>query len=310
MEFHTKLIKIILFLIFISVLLMPAAELCLAQEKSSLFPQDQYIKQKFYPDNGETDVIAKDLNAIENNTNDANLMFLAKEVEQDHIIAQKNIFLINKLAAKEAEKENLAEQNRFLIRKMLSLISEKQALRENLTKENQALTQKAASLVNMLAEREAEKESLARQNQALEQEMNSLVDRISDKEAGKKNLGQKKKIAAFLMDLSKKEMSEKGDLRNEIANLKKTIDEERTIFNEKLGAVYIQAKKYNEAIGVYEEELAYNPNNPIPAYYLGLLYKYSEKNPKKAVQYLRKYIELAPKGEYIKKAKELIKILE
>jgi len=292
--------KIILLLIFISVLPIFPIKLCLAQEDPSLFIHEQQeIKQKFYLNNRGTEVI-----------DDANLMISAKEAEQDHIIAQKIIFLIDILVTKEVEKENLEKQNRALTQKMLSLVSEKQAVKESLTKENQALTQRIASLANILAEKEVEKESLTKENQALAQEMNSLIDKISEKEAGKNNPGLKKKVSDFLMDLSKKEMKEKEALRSEIINLKKTLNDERAILYEKIGIAYTQAKMYNEAMNAYEKALAYNPNNPNICYYLGLLSKYEEKNPKKAVQYLRRYITLAPRGEYVKKAQELIKMLE
>jgi tetratricopeptide (TPR) repeat protein len=302
--------KIILFLIFISGLAMLIAKLCLAQEDSSLFVQNQDIKQKIYSNNRETETIAKDLNSIENEMDDAHLMVSAEEIKQDTIIAQKIIFLIDSLATKEVEKESLVEQNKSLTQKMLSLISEKQTEKANLTRQNQVLTQKITSLINALAEKEAEKENLVKENQALSQEISSFLDKISEEKAEKYNPGQKKKMASFLIDLSKKEIKEKEDLRSEIANLKKTLNEERAMLHEKLGAVYIHAKMYNEAMDAYEEALTFNPNNPIPVYYLGLLYKYTEKDSAKAVQYLRRYIKLAPKGEYIKKAQELIKILE
>jgi len=143
--------KIILFLIFISGLAMLIAKLCLAQEDSSLFVQNQDIKQKIYSNNRETETIAKDLNSIENEMDDAHLMVSAEEIKQDTIIAQKIIFLIDSLATKEVEKESLVEQNKSLTQKMLSLISEKQTEKANLTRQNQVLTQKITSLINALA---------------------------------------------------------------------------------------------------------------------------------------------------------------
>jgi len=291
----------ILCLIFVSILFAPIANVCWAQEDPSLFAQNQDIKQEIYSNNKET----------ENKIDDTNLTISSEEVKKTRAIAKKVItLLIDKLAAKGVEKENVEKKNLALTQKMLSLISEKQAVKESFTKQNQALTQRIPSLINILSEREAEKESLIKQNQALVQEMEYLVNRISEKEVGKENPDLKKKVAAFLMDLSKREMEEKDVLRNEIDNLKKTLDEERAALNEKLGIAYIHAKMYNEAICAYEEVLTFNPNRTMPVYYLGLLYKYAEKNPKKAVQYLHRYVELAPKGEYAKKARELIKILE
>jgi tetratricopeptide (TPR) repeat protein len=108
--------------------------------------------------------------------------------------------------------------------------------------------------------------------------------------------------------LSKKE-AEIEKLKEELFFLKKTLREEKANLYEKLGTAYIKSKLYQEAIDAYNKSLKYNLQNPKVYYYLGLLYQYAEHNSQKATEFLKKYVKMAPQGEYVKKAKKLIEIL-
>ena len=61
-----------------------------------------------------------------------------------------------------------------------------------------------------------------------------------------------------------------------------------------LGAAYIKAKMFVEAISAYEALIKFNPKNAQAHYALGLLYKQQENDYVKAIDHLKQYLKYNP----------------
>lgn len=79
---------------------------------------------------------------------------------------------------------------------------------------------------------------------------------------------------------------------------------------EELGAVYVQAKLYDNAIDTYVKVVKLDPKNAEVNYNLGLLYKHSQSDNKKALYHFKKYLQLNPKAKNKKEVEYLIKMLQ
>lgn len=79
---------------------------------------------------------------------------------------------------------------------------------------------------------------------------------------------------------------------------------------EELGTAYVQAKLYDNAIDAYAKTITLDPENAEVNYNLGLLYKHSRSDDKKAAYHLKKYLQLNPKAKNKKEVEYLIKMLQ
>lgn len=104
--------------------------------------------------------------------------------------------------------------------------------------------------------------------------------------------------------------NENGKLSNDIAALKDTAKKEKAELYEELGTAYTQAKLYDNAIEAYEKSLAFNRRNADVYYYLGLLYKHSNNNDKKAIYNLKQYLNYKPLAKNKDEIKYLIEMLK
>ena len=98
-------------------------------------------------------------------------------------------------------------------------------------------------------------------------------------------------------------------LRQEIRDLEKNIERERGVVYGELGSAYMQAGFFDLAIDAYQKSLKFNSDNPEVHYKLGLLYKHSRDNSRKAIYHLRKYLELDREAKNKKEVEYLIDML-
>jgi len=98
------------------------------------------------------------------------------------------------------------------------------------------------------------------------------------------------------------------DRVNKIKDLKK----DKSLLNllyANLGLTYTLAVDFDSAIKAFEEAIKFDAQDAYSFYNLGLLYS-AQANPKKAVKYYKKYLELVPSGPKVEEVKERIKTLE
>lgn len=104
--------------------------------------------------------------------------------------------------------------------------------------------------------------------------------------------------------------NENEKLYNDITALKDAAKKEYAALYEELGTAYTQAKLYDNAIKAYEKSLVYDQRNADVYYYLGLLYKHSGKNDKKAIFNLKQYLKYNPGAKNKNEIQYLIDMLK
>jgi tetratricopeptide (TPR) repeat protein len=84
---------------------------------------------------------------------------------------------------------------------------------------------------------------------------------------------------------------------------------EKAELYQQLGTAYTKAELFSLAIDAYNKALAINGRNAEVHYNLGLLYRHSKNNSKKAIQHLKKYLQLNPDASNRKDVEYIIKML-
>ena len=97
----------------------------------------------------------------------------------------------------------------------------------------------------------------------------------------------------------------KDDLKKERAGH----DAEKAELYQELGTAYTKAELFSLAIDAYNKALAINGRNAEVHYNLGLLYRHSKNNSRKAIQHLKKYLQLSPDAYNRKDVEYIIKML-
>jgi tetratricopeptide (TPR) repeat protein len=97
----------------------------------------------------------------------------------------------------------------------------------------------------------------------------------------------------------------KEDLKKEKAENTK----EKAELYLQLGTAYTKAGLFSLAIDAYNKALSINPRNAEAHYNLGLLYRHSKNNSRKAIQHLKKYLQLNPDASNRKDVEYIIKML-
>jgi tetratricopeptide (TPR) repeat protein len=243
------------------------------------------------------------------------LLFSSQRISAQENKEKQSYYLrrreIIKEALEELEKKRKESDYQVLKEKEVKeLVTKLKEMLQRKEEENKVLQEKIKKLNLILSQRDKEM-------QELNEFLNSMFSNALKKEKKvKKEVAAEEETKDFLNQeifvlkstLSKKEV-EIDRLREELMLFKKNMREEKADLYEKLGTAYIKSKLYQEAINAYNQSLKYNPHNPKVYYYLALLYQYAEHNSGKATEFLKKYVEMAPQGEYAKKAEKLIEIL-
>jgi len=173
------------------------------------------------------------------------------------------------------------------------------------------------ALKNELLRQEKKNFSLLKESNDLKSDNAKLKSRLNSLE--KTFVGSESKIKDTENSLMKAfDGSEESLLK--VSSIEKAIGikDKKTPYNKKyiatlytkLGNAYVQAKKYEKAIEVYEKVLNMNPSSARVHYNLGLIYEHFLSDTKKATFHLRKYLTLNPGAQDSEKVNYLIKIAE
>jgi tetratricopeptide (TPR) repeat protein len=76
-----------------------------------------------------------------------------------------------------------------------------------------------------------------------------------------------------------------------------------------VASAYMQGKIFDLAINYYDNSLKLDPRSADAHYKLGLIYKYSRDNNKKALYHFKKYLELTPNAKNRKEVEYLVDML-
>lgn len=198
--------------------------------------------------------------------------------------------LQEEIAQMGTSQQNLKKENEQLKKESLSYltlqkeVSDKRRQIENLLK---LQNQKLKTLTKQLKDAKHELEKIKAENQALA-DINDLAGNVQVK-------NQKDKIGRLQEDLS----ATRGQLERQIALL---------YYN--LGVSYVKENNYEMAVDAYERTLLLNPNDADAHYNLAIIYDEYKKNPKRAVEHYKKYLQLNPDTPDIDEVKEWIERLE
>lgn len=77
-----------------------------------------------------------------------------------------------------------------------------------------------------------------------------------------------------------------------------------------LGLNYTLAVDFDAAIQTFEKAIKFQPNDAESYYNLGLLYSTYRQNPKQAIKYYKKYLELVPSGLKAGEVRERLDVLQ
>ncbi|MFH1442361.1 MAG: tetratricopeptide repeat protein [Candidatus Omnitrophota bacterium] len=189
--------------------------------------------------------------------------------------------------------------NSALLNKEKKLSEERKLLQE----ENVRLRTKNKDLEEKL-------EALKNINSRLEQKAKEFYIKVKDCGENNRELDNLNSLLDKLIKERKFLKNENGQLSNDIARLKDTVKKEEAQLYEELGTAYTQAKLYDDAIEAYEKSLSFDRRNADVYYYLGLLYKHSKNNDKKAISNLKQYLKYKPGAKNRDEIKYLIDMLK
>ena len=172
-----------------------------------------------------------------------------------------------------------------------------------LTKQNKELKQKEAVLLQDLTK--AKKFNAQLETKAKEFYINTL-----ETEQAKKEVKDLSNIAEEINNERLVLKKENVRLKQQIVSLEDSQRNEKAKLYQELGTVYAEAKLFDLGIDAYEKSLSFNPDNAEVHYNIGILYKHSKSDSKKAAQHLKKYLRLNPEAKNRKEVEYLIKMLE
>ena len=174
----------------------------------------------------------------------------------------------------------------------------KEDLLSSLYEENIKLNQENARLKKGQTE-------MKKANELLEKKAKELYLKAQELDSLKCDVGGLNKM----LDAAKKQnldLEQKNkELQQRMFLLEKTIGETY----HQLGNAYAQAKDFDLATDAYVKSLSANPDNAEIHYNLGILYKHSRDNNRKAVYHLKRYLQLKSNAQNKKEVEYLIKMM-
>jgi len=185
-------------------------------------------------------------------------------------------------------------QSKNMLKNTQAEMDRLQTEKERATKDNEKLKANALSFVELNSKLQKEKDTAQKSQEEMKKiiKAREAVLKVVKSRFGelvKKIKGDKTKLS--LQDKLNEEMN---SLKKEMISLDSTLKKERALYHYNLGVAYSQAKFYDEAIDEYEKSLGYSSTNSDAHYNLGLLYENIKKDPEKAIEHYRKYLEIKP----------------
>lgn len=292
-------------------------------DRNNVLKQAQVLQKE------KADLVAK-LEAASSTTNGA-----AVEIES---LKKENTVLkteAEKLKAARAKDRELHTEEKTAMEQKLKEEEDRSA---SLAKSLEAYTpEKVSTLVEDRNRLEAENKRLAERLLEVEKKMAEIQKNLTPLELDRQELHKiqaenkelrnrtkyQQKMEARLAQLIKenKEYREqleilKGKFKDAVPGLAKSgriaqkMMRENAQMHYNLGTIFLQNKRYKEAIGEYEKVLELMPNDPDTHYNLGVLYDDFLKDREKALYHYQKYIAVNPKAPDAKRVETYILNLE
>ncbi|MCX5697207.1 MAG: hypothetical protein NTU54_04470 [Candidatus Omnitrophica bacterium] len=173
---------------------------------------------------------------------------------------------------------------------------------DNSAKENSSL--KAAK-----AAQEAEAARYKKMYAKLEEKSKELYLKLKLRESDDKEAGKLGRTLITLTNEYNKLNHKNEALRKKLSNIENTFGDEKAALYYELGSAYMEARIFDMALESFKKSLEYNSKNADTHYKLGLLYKHSRNNDKKAIYHFRKYLEMNPQAENRADVEYLISML-
>lgn len=210
--------------------------------------------------------------------------------------------------------EGLRESNAFkknLQEEVTALNSSQEALRkenEQLRNESLSYLKKQKESAETLENLKSEIEIRITKIHNLEKELTAARQQAQGLKAENEKLA---KIDEFSANVQVKKQQQKiVKLEKELAASKEELKKQEALLHYNLGVAYTKEKNYDMALDEYRKALKLNSADPDTYYNLAILYDDCFKNPKRAIENYKKYLELRPNAPDIDEVKEWILDLE
>lgn len=99
-------------------------------------------------------------------------------------------------------------------------------------------------------------------------------------------------------------------LEAQLDKARERLVDEADRYHYNLGVLYAQTKDFDLAIGEFKDALAYNPNNAMAHYNLGVIFDDYFKDSKNAKYHYRRFLELNPTSDDTESVKEWLACLD
>lgn len=146
-------------------------------------------------------------------------------------------------------------------------------------------------------------------NALLEKKAKEFYLKSRELEQMKEELESLKLLVNSLNNTRASLMKENQELKTRLEGLMTSKEGEWSAYYQELGTAYTQAQRFDSAIEAYLKSLKADPDNAKSHYNLGLLYKHSRNNGKKAAWHLKKYLQLEPGAQNRDEVEYLIQML-
>lgn len=187
------------------------------------------------------------------------------------------------------------EQSKQLFQKMEERLSETQAEKERIVKESEKIQADSVSYLALNTKLREENERLQKR---LEESQKIIETKESDLERAKQNLEKEQEKTTRGADEKAAQLSrQKEELESRMADLGKTLLNERGLYHYNLAVAYARAKMFPEAEAEYLKSLQYNEKNADAHYNLALLYQNFRNDAGKAAEQYQRYLDLKPGAE-------------
>jgi len=107
-----------------------------------------------------------------------------------------------------------------------------------------------------------------------------------------------------------KEKSKMVKLESELSDIRQRLSKQEALLHYNLGVSLTKEKSYEMAIDEYERALKLDPKDADSHYNLAIIYDEYRKNPKRAIEHYKQYLQLRPEAADIDEVKDWISRLE
>lgn len=202
-----------------------------------------------------------------------------------------------------------------LKKKLQDELAHKDTLQQTLQKENEQLKKESLSYLTREKDINGKREQLEKLLRQQSQQVKALEQQLKDAQKELQALKQDNLKLADINDLAgsvkiKKQQERIAQLESDLSATKEQMKKQEAFLHYNLGVSYTKEKNYEMAIDEYEKALSLNPDDTDTHYNLAIIYDDLRRNPKRAIEHYKKYLELKSDAADIDEVKEWIARLE